>query len=255
MIQSLLSNRKVGKTSHRSLTFTQNLLFVPIKLIVDEKIAGIGTAINNNDVAWLGHIIVHPDSRNQGIGKLITQFLVDISQAKNCGTIYLIATDLGEPVYKKIGFETETEYLFFKDIKPNQSWTTSKNIIAFTNDFRSQIANLDKRVSGEDRLINLAQYLEGGFVYQENNIVEGFYLPALGEGLIIANTNLPGQELMKFRLATRDDAVFPVDNLSATELMRQYNLKEFRRAKRMRLGTKRTWQPASIYNRIGGHLG
>ncbi|MEP7232188.1 MAG: GNAT family N-acetyltransferase [Ginsengibacter sp.] len=227
----------------------------PIKVTVEKKIAGIGIAIIHNDVAWLAHIIVHPDNRNKGIGKLITQFLVDEARAKDCDTIYLIATDLGEPVYKNLGFETETEYLFFKDIRPNESWRMSENIVAFADDFKTQVAGLDKQVSGEERLLHLAQYLEGAFVYLQNNVVEGFYLPAFGEGLIVANTTTAGIELMKLRLATKDNAAFPADNVSATAFMHQNNFKEFRRAKRMKLGIKREWQPESFYNRIGGNLG
>jgi hypothetical protein len=181
--------------------------------------------------------------------------LVDSSRAKSCDTIYLIATESGEPVYKKIGFETETEYVFFEDIRPNGSWTASKNIVAFTNDFKTQIGNLDKRVSGEDRLMHLEQYLDESFVFQTDNIVEGFYLPAFGEGLAVANTTLAGYELMKLRLATREHAAFPVDNVSASQFMHRNNFKEFRTAKRMRLGAKRAWQPSKVYNRIGGNLG
>ncbi len=227
----------------------------PIKVTVEKKIAGIGTAIIHNGVAWLAHIIVHPDNRNKGIGKLITQFLVDEARAKDCDTIYLIATDLGEPVYKNVGFETEIEYLFFNDIRPNESWRMSENIVAFADDFKTQVAGLDKQVSGEERLLHLAQHLEGAFVYLQNNVVEGFYLPAFGEGLIVANTTTAGIELMKLRLATKDNAAFPADNVSATAFMHQNNFKEFRRAKRMRLGIKREWQPESFYNRIGGNLG
>lgn len=86
----------------------------PIKVSIDNKIVGIGTTIIHNETAWLAHIIVHPDYRNQRIGKIITQTLVDNSYSKDCETIYLLATELGEPVYKKIGFETETEYIVFK---------------------------------------------------------------------------------------------------------------------------------------------
>ncbi len=235
--------------------YTRSSFCFPIKVTIDKKIVGIGTAIIHNDVAWLAHIIVHPDNRNKGIGKLITQFLVEDVRSKNCKTIYLIATDLGEPVYKKAGFETETEYVFFKDIKTNERWMISEKIAVFTGDFKTQLANLDKQVSGEGRLFHLEQHLEGAFVYQQDNIAEGFYLPAFGEGLIIASTIASGNELMKLRLATKDNAAFPVDNISATAFMYQNNFKEFRRAKRMRLGAKRNWQPESLYNRIGGHLG
>lgn len=235
--------------------YTNSAFCFPIKVTIDGIIVGIGTTIIHKDVAWLAHIIVRPENRNQGIGKLISQTLVESSLSKNCSTIYLIATDFGEPVYKKIGFETETEYLFFKEIKPNKNWTTSKNIIAFANYFKAEIVNLDQQVSGEFRLVQLERHLMNGFVYQQNNIIEGFYLPTFGEGLIIAKTNMAGLELMKLRLTVKENAAFPINNLNATEFMHQNNFEEFKTAKRMRLGMKRNWHPTDIYNRIGGNLG
>ena len=94
--------------------YSKSAFCFPVKATIDNKIVGIGTTVIHNDIAWLAHIIVHHDNRNKGIGQLITQTLVDSSKAKKCHTIYLIATDLGAPVYEKIGFETETEYLFFR---------------------------------------------------------------------------------------------------------------------------------------------
>ncbi len=227
----------------------------PIKVTIDKKIVGIGTTTIHNDIAWLAHIIVHPDYRNQSIGKLITQTLVEISNSKLCDTIYLLATDLGEPVYKKVGFETETDYLYFKGEKTIGTYTKTENIVAFNSDFKKQISNLDRQVSGEDRMFQLEQHLSSGFVYSQDNEVKGFYLPTLGDGLIIASTNSAGQELMKLRLTSKDFAAFPIDNVSSTEFMHQNNFKEVRREKRMRLGKKRNWQPTNIYNRIGGNLG
>ncbi len=156
--------------------YTNTDFCFPIKVIIEEKIVGIGTTIIHDDIAWLAHIIVHPDHRNQGIGSVITQTLVGNLKTRNCETIYLIATELGEPVYKKNGFETETEYLFFKDIKINGSWKTPKNLVAFKDCFKVEIANLDLQVSGENRLFHLEKQLPSGHVYLQNNVVEGFYL-------------------------------------------------------------------------------
>lgn len=195
------------------------------------------------------------DNRNQGIGKLITQALIDIVKTKNCETIYLLATELGEPVYKKVGFEIETKYLLFKDIKSIKTFSKSKNIIGFTNDFKEQIANLDREVSCENRLFHFEQHLSNGFIYLQDNDVQGFYLPSFREGLIIATSHAAGQELMELRLITKDNASFPVDNIIAADFMHQNNFKSSTIQKRMRLGVKRNWQAANLYNRIGGNLG
>jgi len=53
--------------------YTKAAFCFPIKVTIDNKIVGIGTTIIHNDIAWLAHIIVHPDKRNKGIGQLITQ--------------------------------------------------------------------------------------------------------------------------------------------------------------------------------------
>ncbi len=235
--------------------YTNSEFCFPIKVIVDNKIVGVGTTIIHNDISWLAHIIVHKDYRNNGIGKLLTQTLVNNSRNKKCDSIYLIATDLGAIVYEKLGFETDTEYLFFKDIKSNSHWTKSKNISLFSEDLKDQIINLDKLVSGEDSFFHIESHLKNGYVYKKDNLVEGFYLPSFGDGLIIAKTDSAGIELMKLRLLTKENAVFPSDNLIATAFMNHNNYKISGKAKRMRLGRKRPIFLSNIYNRIGGNLG
>lgn len=235
--------------------YTETNFCFPIKVTIDSKIVGIGTTIIHKETAWLAHIIVHADYRNQSIGKIITQALVDISYSKDCETIYLLATELGEPVYKKIGFEAETKYIVFKREGTNDSFKNTENIVPFSNDFKNQILNLDKQVSGEDRISLLEHHLSDGFLYVQDNETQGFYLPNLGGGVIIATTASAGQELMKLRLKSKDFASLPIDNLSATEFIKQNNFKEVRTEKRMRLGKVRNWQPTNIYNRIGGNLG
>lgn len=236
-------------------SYTKMNFCFSIKVTMGKKIVGVGTTIMHKDTAWLSNIIVHPDYRNQGIGKTITQTLVKESNAKYCDTIYLLATDLGEPVYKKSGFETETEYLFFKREKAIETFPDCENIIGFTDIFRNQILNLDRQASGEDRKSQLEQHLSKGFIYLHDNEVKGFYLPTLGDGLIIATTTSAGQELMRLRLTSKDFAAFPIDNTGAIAFINQNGFKKVRREKRMRFGKRRHWHPADLYNRIGGNLG
>ncbi|MDP9077124.1 MAG: GNAT family N-acetyltransferase [Bacteroidota bacterium] len=239
-----------------SFDFYTNAPFCfPVKVVADNAIAGIGAAIIHNDVAWLGHIIVHPNHRGKGIGRLITQTLVDISNQNKCETIYLIATDLGAPVYQKVGFITETEYLFFKDINTGELSGSSTYIEPYRDDFREQVSILDKLTSGEDRMFHLENHFEHGCLFCRNNIVEGFYLPTWGEGLIIANTESAGLELLKQHLSIEDKAVFPKENLAATAFLYEKGFKEIRTAKRMRLGKYRNVNLANIYNRIAGNIG
>lgn len=234
--------------------YTRNDFCFPLKAVIDDRIAGIGTSIVHHDVGWLGHIIVHPDFRNRGVGQKITQALVDNTLSSKCPTLFLVATDMGEPVYKKVGFDVETRYAFFKDI-PQQQWARSSNIVPYSTTFYDQIKSMDKLVSGEDRMFHLEMYINGGYIHLNKNEVDGFYLPSLGEGLIEATDEGAGLALMKFRLMTNNSAAFPVDNKVAMELMNALSMKEPRRASRMRLGIKREYLPQMIYNRIAGNIG
>lgn len=227
----------------------------PMKITVENNIVGIGTTIIHNDVAWLAHIIVHPESRNKGIGRLVTQTLIDNSKAHHCETAYLIATDLGAPVYTKLGFETETEYLVFKDITFGKSLTVHKKIEPFSEKYRDQIITIDRTVSGEERATHIEKYFSSAYLYCHDNAVEGYFLPALGDGLIVATTAAAGVELMKLRLKSNDHAIFPIDNEIATAYLHQNNHKEIKAIKRMRLGKKRNVLFGNMYNRIGGNLG
>ena len=235
--------------------YTTSPFCFPIKVTIDNTIAGIGTTIIHHDVAWLAHIIVHKDFRKRGIGQLITQSLVNSLKAENCQTIYLIATELGASVYEKVGFETETVYLFFKDIKIEDNSPISERIVPYIPEFRKQIADLDATISAEDRMFHLEKYLRNGFVYHDSSIVKGFYLPTFGNGLIFANSTLAGLNLLRLHLKSKDKVALPKDNAFIITYLHEHGFNEWSRGKRMRKGGKRAVQFENIYNRVGGNLG
>ena len=234
--------------------YVKSAFCYPIKVLEGDKIVGIGTNIIHNDIAWLAHIVVHQDYRNKGIGLLITKFLVNSLNAQGIKTIYLIATELGAPVYEKLGFITETDYLFFKDINLKITKTT-KNIKPYRQDFKEQIGKIDRENSSEDRMFHIENHIQNSYFYSKNNIVEGFYLPTFGQGLIIANTTTAGLELLKLHLKTNEILSFPKDNTNATNFLFKNGIEAFMSAKRMRLGEKRVVKFENIYSRIGGNLG
>jgi len=234
--------------------YTRSSFCFPLKAVIGGGIAGMGTAIIHQNVAWLAHIIVHPRFRKRGVGRFITETLVNSPEVKNCETVYLIATDLGAPVYEKVGFETETEYLYFKDVKIEPGFTKSPLISSYNADFKRQVAKIDQTNSSEDRFFHLEPHLEYGYVYSPAEI-EGFYLPTFGDGLIIANNPVAGTELLKLHLQSNNKIAFPKDNLAAKIYLYENGFKEFSTGRRMRIGKKRNVRLENIYNRIGGNLG
>lgn len=235
--------------------YVQSSFCFPIKVVIDDLIVGLGATIIHNDVAWLGHIIVYADQRGNGIGQRITQTLIDITKQNKCETIYLIATHLGAPVYEKVGFITDTQYLFFKDINFDKELVISDHLIPYKQDFKDEISIIDKMATGEERMMHLENALDNGFVYIDDHKIEGFYLPSLGDGLIVANTSSAGLELLKLHLKSNDKIAFPIDNLLAKDFLYNNGFKEYDVAKHMRLGKVRPFKLDNIYNRIGGNVG
>lgn len=234
--------------------YTRSSFCFPLKILVDDELAGIGTAIIHHSVAWLAHIIVRPDFRNKGIGRFITEALINSSEVKKCETIYLIATDLGAPVYEKVGFQTESIYLYFKDVHIVSDVGKTQAIVPYKREFMDQVEGIDKMSSAEDRMFHLDNHLQHGFVYL-NDKIEGFYLPTFGDGLIIADEPSAGLELLKLHLGRNTRLAFPKDNREATNFLYDKGFKEFSTGKRMRLGKSRPLKLENIYNRIGGNLG
>jgi GNAT superfamily N-acetyltransferase len=225
----------------------------PVKITIDNSIVAIGTAVMHKQTAWLGHIIVHAEHRNKGLGSCITQHLIDSLREANYNTILLIATKLGEPVYKKLGFEKETEYVSYAS--PENYSGHSEDISPFENCFTSQLLELDYLTTGEVREEILMPHLKNGKLIIENNSVVGFYLPTLGEGLIVACKPDAGRKLLINKLTTTNKTALPVNNTTGTEFLLQNGFKEVFRGAKMRLGKKIICKAENIYSRIGGNLG
>jgi GNAT superfamily N-acetyltransferase len=227
----------------------------PIKLEIDGIIAGVGTSILHKDSAWLAHIIVHPEYRNRGLGTVITQALMDSLQGRGFKTIMLVATPLGTYVYKKLGFEIESEYIFFKGESIEKEIAADARIIHFTDDYREAVLQMDKDIYGEDRSMLLENHLKHVMLYLQDGMLTGCYFPTLQEGLILAETEQAGLDLIALRSKTVNRIVVPMENKTAIDYLLQNGYEEWRRGTRMRLGEPILWQPEKIYGRVSGGLG
>ncbi|MFT6321679.1 MAG: N-acetylglutamate synthase-like GNAT family acetyltransferase [Granulosicoccus sp.] len=235
--------------------------FFPIKLIVENKVIGVGELIINDKNGWLGNIIVSKEFRNQGLGKKLTKRLIEIANANDCESIYLLATPLGKTVYQKLGFQEKGKYLFFEkgeksiELEKNNSLA---NIIPYAELFKNQIFELDKKAIGEDRSKVLAMHLAQSFVYKKphENEISGFFMPTLGDGVIICNNTIAGFEFLQKREALGKTRIsLPEECTVIVDLLRKNKYTYFREATFMYLGKMKTWNPEMVYSRIGGYLG
>lgn len=227
----------------------------PLKIVENNKIVAVGTTIQHPDTAWLAHIIVHPDFRNRGLGREIAGSLVQGLDNDHYRTIYLDATDMGYPVYKKLGFEVETDYIHLDGEYTDLFLNDPSAVIPYHERYRKDIFKLDLLVSDEDRRGILSDHLKPSLLYVENGLLRGAYFPSMFDGFILADNVSAGTELMKIRMRTKNTARFPAGNQHAVNFLLQNNYRHVRNSKRMIRGVKREWKADGIYNRISGGLG
>jgi ribosomal protein S18 acetylase RimI-like enzyme len=221
------------------------------KFLIGSEVAGIGASLTHQYSAWLGHIIVHPDFRGKGFGTEITKSL--LNDLAHIPTVLLIATPAGKFVYDKLGFVQETDYVFYKGGEAGTD--TNIEMVPLDEKHVEQVLQLDREVTGEGRHELLQRNLAQGLVHLEDGRVDGFYLPVLGEGLIISRTEKAGLALLERKLAVMQRAVVMEDNTAAIRLLKSKGYSEVKRGTRMRLGKQVKYSPQCLYNRISGGLG
>lgn len=229
----------------------------PIKAILEGKVVGIGAAILFPNTSWLAHIIVNEQFRNQGIGAAIVTELLKIVEKNKIPTCLLFATELGFPVYKKLGFKEVCDYTFFERAETLKYDSFSENIIPCKTIHYAEIQDLDKTVAGEDRWVLLSTYIQNAFVYlNEKDKVEGYYLPDWGEGLIVANTPEAGIELLKIKCSKSTTIVVPNPNTNAINFLLENGYQPLRRRGiRMVWGKETGFQGDKVFSRVAGKLG
>jgi len=229
--------------------------FYPVVATIDSEFVGTGIAVVNGNSTWLGIIIVKENHRNKGIGNAITNHLINYSKLKGIDTIILAASDLGLPVYRKIGFEHDINYLFFKTEDPIKREPVSKNISEINKNEYDRIFELDFAITGEKREKLLTFPLKTGFKFKDK-FLKGFYLPDFGTGLIIADSEISGLELLKFKLSLDNSSIcVPETNTAAIEYLKSINYYQSFKTPRMFLNKNVKWDSKNVYSRGSGYLG
>ena len=219
------------------------------------RIVGTGNAIIHDKTGWLANIIVLDTHRNKGIGTAITGHLMKYLEKKKCATQLLIATALGEPVYRKLGFKTDSMYRFFRIDQP-LNIPNEKMIYTLHKSDLDELLVIDRKILGDDRSYLITRCYQNGLVYKRNNRITGYYLPQMGRGPVIATDNAAGLLLLKIKHseAGRRTAV-PAENLKAIEYLRQNGFEHFNDCARMFIGKRLPWKPEHIFSYSHGYCG
>ena len=73
----------------------------------DGRLAATTTGVCfGNDLAWIGMVLTHPDYRGRGLARALMEHALEYLDGR-ADWIKLDATEMGRPLYRKLGFEDE----------------------------------------------------------------------------------------------------------------------------------------------------
>jgi len=222
---------------------------------VASRIVAVGQSIATGRTGWIGNIIVQADMRNRGLGSRMTEELIAVLRGQSCSSVLLVATAMGEPVYKKLGFRRTAAYVFLE--VPRLSSPVTNAIRRVEPADVDHVMGIDATVTGETRKELLDSHLASGWVHVDRDRgIDGFFLPTLGSGLVLANGAPAGLDLLRFKHAHFSrSAVVPAANTAALQFLVEQGARETTRAPRMALGDEADWRPECVFARATGFCG
>jgi ribosomal protein S18 acetylase RimI-like enzyme len=238
----------------------------------DGDITGTAVATISGPVAWIGTIWVAPAARGQGLGRVLTETTIDAAEAAGCQTLVLVATELGRPLYERLGFEVQTWYRTMEapglaalpETPDNDADATTPRVRAFRPDDLQAMAALDAAATGEDRR-HLLQRLAGRdtarVVADHDDRPDGFVIRApWGGGATVAASEADAMAILEARrLAAgpgrRVRCGILLENEHGAATLEAGGWAEAWRAPRLVRGAPLDWHPERIWGQFNHAMG
>jgi GNAT superfamily N-acetyltransferase len=222
------------------------------------QIVGTSVATQNGDVGWVGLVFVSPAMRGRGLGRDLTAATLDCFAELGCKSVVLAATDLGRPVYERLGFEIDGGYVIFNG-PPRTDIAPDRRVRPLTPNDLPAISELDRTASAEDRS-GLIRAMPEGWVLDDAGTIRGYALRTpWGLGPAVAPDPSDGAILLEvLRTQAKGDTMTlapATQNNAAIDYLRQIGFEEQRHLPRMVRGDPVTWTPEHIWTIFSFALG
>jgi amino-acid N-acetyltransferase len=140
------------------------------------KIIGLAGLFLFDQVATVGNMCVLQNYRRKRIGYTIFKRIMEKAKSLGYESIALYASELGEPLYKKYGFQAEHYVTKYQILQKNTKLNVQNDNIRVINDLPEWLINLDKQAFGSDRTQYLRIKMElGGKLIVVNENGYGLY--------------------------------------------------------------------------------
>lgn len=198
-----------------------------------ELVATATAVCYGTELAWIGMVLTHPDHRGRGYARALMEHSIAFLRSRGIACIKLDATDMGKPLYEKLGFVDEAPIERWSAIAPPLLSPLPGQDREEAVDFA-----LDRAAFGADRkplLEVLAQIesvaTEGGYAFGRPGATARYFGPCVAAGADAAR-RLAGSFLARHPGEKLYWDVLP-GNPEAVKLAKAFDFAPVRRLTRM----------------------
>lgn len=216
-----------------------------------DRVTGVAYSVSFGRTGWLGNVAVDPGARGRGIGTAVSAAAIDRLRQAGAATVLLTATDLGRPLYQRLGFTDDgVRYgIWQRDPAPSGPVGTrvSQERLAEIRGLPAadgesvdvaEVFRPDAEATGEDRAAFLRPFAARARV-TAGAAPAGYRIPLpWGGGPVIASGPAAARGLVldMVRADANPSLSFPEPNTTAANLAAALGFRLLRRVTRMRLG-------------------
>jgi len=215
------------------------------------RIVGGACCASFGSTGWIGALGVVPRARGRGLGSALTEACVEWLRGRGAETVLLHATDVGRPVYERVGFVAEGRSRAWRGGPVVQRPGDGLRPLRATD--RAAIAALDAAVTGERRssILDAISPLTG-LAAERDGRLRGYLLSSpWGAGpAVLADDEGAGVALLAAaRGATQGPTILtlPDANAAGVAALQGWGFRAVNHAERMRLGPEVPWDPHGLF--------
>jgi predicted N-acetyltransferase YhbS len=195
---------------------------------------------------WIGALGVLPEARRRGVGQVLADAACERLRDRGAQTVLLFATDMGRPLYDRMGFEAEGNATAWRGTAGVARAGIALRSLREAD--RPAIAEIAEQAAGErrDPVLDALRPLQG-LMAERSGDAAGFAVTSpWGAGVAIcARAPEAGVALMAAAAGGPGTAtiVVPDANLAAARALRHWGFTAAAAGERMRLGPAVAWRP------------
>jgi predicted N-acetyltransferase YhbS len=246
-IGDLLSRAGFGPTVAGLIGFPRDSPYGDV-LVADRDGRSVGgvCCASFGATGWIGALGVLPEARRRGVGEALTRAACDRLRERGAETVLLFATDMGRPLYERLGFETEDTVTAWRGTAGTARADVTLRVLR--EEDRPAVRDIDRSATGEDRAPVLDALVPlAGLIAERRGVPAGWAVTSpWGAGVAIcAADHRAGVALTAAAAGGHgsNTMVVPDRNANAADALSRWGFAPTGAGARMRLGPAVEWRP------------